>query len=210
MTNLVKDRIETLGFHQTVVGDTRFWPFTENSLVDQCWTNCPARIIRASNKTRGSSDHNIQETIIRVAGTINDPREIILRDKRHLNWEEIKKEAGDIDWSNLLETDNLNAANNIFESEIRGILDAKAPIISRKIYMKNKIWISERCKDEMKVRDSAREKASRSQLPDDWDSYRRSKNLCTRLVKEDKRRHFEQTFKDVKTSGNCTQKSRNS
>ena len=120
MTDLVKNRIETLGFHQTVAGDTRFWPGTVSSLVVQCWTNCPARVVRSTNKTRGSSEHNIQGTFIRVAGTIDNPKEIIFRDKSIMNWEAIKEEAKNINWEELLRTENLDKANQIFESRIRG------------------------------------------------------------------------------------------
>ena len=174
MTDLVKSRIETLGFHQTVEGDTRYWPHAENSLLDQCWTNCPARIVSATNRTRGSSDHNILVTNIRVAGSINNPKEILLRDKRYLDWDIIKSEAEAIDWTELLETENLDLANNIFENKIRGILDSRASVISRKIKVKNKIWICNESKDQLNLRDRAREKASQSQLDTDWEEYRRT------------------------------------
>ena len=52
MTEMVKTRIKTEGFVQTVRGDTRFWPNTTSSLVDQCWTNAPARIMKLYNSPR--------------------------------------------------------------------------------------------------------------------------------------------------------------
>ena len=205
MTDLVKNIIETLGFVQTVRGDTRFWPGADSFLVDQCWTDCPARIVRASNNTRASSDHNVQEVQIRVAGSVNNQKEIILRDKSKMNWDIIKEEASKIDWGELLSCNNLDIVNNIFESNIRDILDRQSPVISRKIKMKNKIWISSESLDEMKVRYAARERAAQTQLPTDWETYRKSKNKCTRLNIADKRRHFEQTFSKVK-SGQDVQK----
>ena len=59
MVNEVKDKLETSGFQQHVTNATRFWRQQEDSCLDQIWSNCPERIIKITNETRGSSDHNI-------------------------------------------------------------------------------------------------------------------------------------------------------
>ena len=59
MTDMMKSRIETLGFQQIVQGDTRFSPNAANYLIDQCWTHTPARILLAKNHDIALSDHNM-------------------------------------------------------------------------------------------------------------------------------------------------------
>ena len=81
MTNILKNRIETEGFHQTIIGDTRFWKDTPSSLIDHCWHNCPGRIMKSENIPEAQSDHNIIRITIRVWGNESTPREIMARDR---------------------------------------------------------------------------------------------------------------------------------
>ena len=48
MVNLVKTRIETIGFQQLVNGVTRCWPNQSDSLIDKIWVNCPDKIAKFS------------------------------------------------------------------------------------------------------------------------------------------------------------------
>ena len=81
MVELGKDRMETQGFNQIIIGETRFWPGTPSSLLDQCWTNCGARIIKAANILKVISDHNMLELEIRIKGSGSANKEILTRDR---------------------------------------------------------------------------------------------------------------------------------
>ena len=52
----------------------------------------------------------------------------------------------------------------------------------------------------MKVRDEARDRAATTQLPEDWETYRRAKNRCTKSLKEIKDDILRKLSKDVKSS----------
>ena len=99
MTDLIKMNLETRGFVQTVEGITRHWPHTTSSLIDHCWTNCPERLLKSSNTTRGSSDHNIQEFSIRINGKDNKIKESIFRDKSKMNEQNLKMKMAAVDWT---------------------------------------------------------------------------------------------------------------
>ena len=47
-------------------------------------------------------------------------------------------------------------------------------------------WLSEECKAEMAVRDTAHKKAVESGLDTDWDSFRQVRNSVTRRVRKEK------------------------
>ena len=79
MTNMVKNTIETLGYHQLIRGATRFWPTQSDSLIDKCWTNCPEKILSASNIRYGASDHNIVEILIKMKGKIGCPKDFFFK-----------------------------------------------------------------------------------------------------------------------------------
>ena len=101
MVDLVKSRIETLGFHQLVEGDTRFWRDTK-SLLDHCWTEVPNRILQSRNEMRTSSDHNMIQFSIRLSASYYKPKEILLRDRINLNIDRFKSNVSNIDLTELL------------------------------------------------------------------------------------------------------------
>ena len=70
MTNMVNNNFETTGFYQIITGATRFWPHKNDSLVDQCWTNCPEKISSNLNLPNGTADHNLIEISIQDKGKI--------------------------------------------------------------------------------------------------------------------------------------------
>ena len=203
MVNLVKEKIETLGFHQMVTGDTRFWRDTK-SLIDQCWTDCPQRLLQSKNEIRASSDHNLIQFLIRISGSNNKPKEAIFRDKSNMNLDRFKSNIANIDWSELLNTQDLNIAYNIFESEMRKYLDMEAPIISRVIKIKNKKWISKNTKDQMKLRDHARDKASTTQLETDWQLYKSLRNSCSKMTRTDKNEYYRKLFNEHEDGHNIS------
>ena len=84
-------------------GDTRFWPNTPSSLVDQVWTNCPMKILYAKNHDVALLDHNLLEIKIRIDGLVDTPKEIIARDFSQFDIKNYQKEISNIDWKSLLE-----------------------------------------------------------------------------------------------------------
>ena len=71
MVNMMKNEVETLGYSQSIVGPTRFWPGQNSSLIDQCWTNSPELLLSSRNLADGTSDHNPIEIMVRLKGKPN-------------------------------------------------------------------------------------------------------------------------------------------
>ena len=153
MVDLIKDRIETQGFCQIVEGDTRFWPHTPSSLIDHIWNNCPARIIHSRNINLALSDHNLLEIKIRLNGSDNKPKVFIARDRSKLDTKQYQELVSKIDWTKLYNSEDINVANDIFEEEIRGILDTLPPVKIKQVKKSNKSWISRETRDKMTLRD---------------------------------------------------------
>ena len=108
MVNTVKNNIEVLGFAQIVTGITRSWPGQASSLLDQVWTNCGTRIVSCRNIVHGASDHNLVELTLRTKGSHKSPREVIKRQRQNFDPESYKRRASEIDWTDVLSTNNLD------------------------------------------------------------------------------------------------------
>ena len=115
MTEMTKQQIELLGFHQLVRGDTRFCPNTVDSLVDHCWMNVPLKAASIRNISRARSDHNLLEVIIRVKGLNHYPKEVLARARGKLDHDVLKKNMEELDWTELFACEDIDLANTIFE-----------------------------------------------------------------------------------------------
>ena len=196
MVEMVKLDLETLGFHQYVNEDTRFWSNQTSSLIDQCWTASPLRLISCRNIVRGSSDHNIIEMVVRIRGKPSHPGEIVSRSRKNMDANTFKEKIAAINWDTMYSMEDLNTANSFFESEILSILDQLAPMKVSQVRGNHKSWITKDSRDLMAARDLARRKAQQSQLPEDWLNYRQLGNCCSAKCKQDKKTHFMNLYKE--------------
>ena len=194
MVNLVKYRIETLGYIQLIKGATRFWPHQDSSLIDKCWVNCQEKIVTSENINYGATDHNIIEIVLKIKGKITTPVELQTRSWKNWDSEKFKNRISNIDWTVLYQQNDISVANHHFVTEILSILNEEAPLSTIQIKNDEKKWISNDSKDKMLIRDQARVTASTTQDPEDWKCYRKLRNACTSSLRADRkadaRKHF--------------------
>ena len=195
MTEKIKNEIEIEGYSQLVTGYTRTWPGQVSSLLDQCWTNCSNRIVSCRNIVRATSDHNLIEVVIRVKGVNSAPREAIRRQRSNFNIEEYRRRITEIDWTDLYETDDIDIGYDLFENNIKSILDDMAPLRKIQLKTKNKCWLSSETKDTIKTRDNIRTEAVEKDDPDLWRQYKILRNKCTSMVRRDKNENFTNLYK---------------
>ena len=168
-------RIETCGFVQLVREPTRFWPQTEDSLIDQIWTNAPNKIVQCSNIVRSVGDHNIVGATMRLKGTQSYPQEVLKRHRKNFSAAQYNTEIENIDWSDLYSEEDPNLAYNIFEETIGKILDNMAPFKVYQVRNHYNSWLTDETKTLMRDRDIAREKARLTKNNQDWTDYKKFK-----------------------------------
>ena len=197
ITNMVKNGPESEGSCQLITEATRFWPNQRPSLIDQVWTNCPQRVISANNVVYGASDHNIIEVMIKFKGKIGGPK--VIRKRKIKNWETdlYRKMVNDIDWSQLYESSDVHRSYGIFEEQIRSILDFLAPMFNVQFRNNYKPWVNDDLKKLMQNRDTLRETARHSGLPEDWNKYKMSRNKCNMSLKKVKTEHLKSVYRKL-------------
>ena len=85
-----------------------------------------------------------------------------------------------------MDESNVDIANSLFEDKILEIMDVEAPMETVQICTKYNNWISRLTKEEMLLRDRARNKAKLTDDLLDWEDYRRRRNACIAMQKKDK------------------------
>ena len=89
-------------------------------------------------------------------------------------------------WCDILEMTDINTANSAFEDRLCAILDQIAPMKVIQTRSHYNCWISDNTKKEMALRNEARERAKMTDDEIDWINFRRKRNLCTNLQRQDK------------------------
>ena len=199
MTEMIQEDIETIGFVQLLTSHTRTGVNQADSLIDHVWTNRSDRVLSYFNDIRGDSDHNligldVSKKDIKTGG-------FIIRRRAWNNFSEARfvQTIKDIDWTDVLEDSNIDTANSRVEERLRDVLNLEAPMINIQMRTRYNKWISPETKQEMLLRDGAKEKARLSQLEVDWIAYRVRRNKCTSLQKLDKSRFLRDTFTRLET-----------
>ena len=212
MVDLIKQQIETLGFYQMVQGATRSWPGVAYSLVDPVWLNCPGRQIYVKNLERAFSDHNLVVVSMRTKNLNEDRHDFWVRDRRNWDPEAYSEEIQKIDWSDLLETTNVDLIYSKFQDKILPVIDKMAPWKAHQARSSSNSWMTDEVRAEMQNRDDLRRRAKVSGSQDDWMEYKRVRNKVVKMLRTTKDKHFASMYDkieeehDIKSLYNLTRK----
>ena len=186
MVEKTKSEIEMSGFTQIVQNFTRSWPGQPNSLIDQCWLNCPNKLQYIKNVPRTFSDHNMLLLSIMMKEICEDSQETWARDRKKWDTEEYKRQVGLIDWTPLIETQNIDIANDYFHSQLSAILDKMAPMRRYQARRSKANWLTQEIKDLMEKRDQLKMIANMSGLQEDSNNFRKCRNKCVTELRKAK------------------------
>ena len=121
----------------------------------------------------------------------------VKRSWKNFNPDRCTQKFKDEDWSSILREENLDVASSILEEKIGRIIDSEAPFKTLQVRKGYHNWITDNTKNEMKLRDKARDKAKNTDLDSDWQQYRLKRNMCTSLQKKDKASYYKSLFQKM-------------
>ena len=102
-----------------------------------------------------------------------------------------------MDWKEILESQDVNEANSLFEEKLGGIMDECAPMKTVQVRSRYNNWIREDTKKEMRMRDAARVTARHTDLDEDWEEFKRLRNSCTVKQRNDKKHHLKAVYSGI-------------
>ena len=151
MVDRTQSEIETKGFIQLVRGFTRTWPGQRDTAVDHIWTNMPNRIVHHSNVVRAGSDHNVVSTMVRLKDRVLCRQEVVKRIRKNMDNQRVKDCMAAVDWTPLLESEDIDFVNHFLESKILEVYNREAPLKKVQIRNLKKNWVREGSKKNVKV-----------------------------------------------------------
>ena len=148
----------------------------------------------------GISDHCL--VFIRREKTHVDrkPRTITTRSFKNFNQEPFLDDLGNLDWSPMLKSTNVDEAAEIFNSNVLGVLDKHAPVVQRRIRIDSPPWFNEELYHAIQERDYLLKLASRCEKGSpEWTRYKRKKNSVIKLKDRLKREYYQKSITDSKS-----------
>ena len=148
----------------------------------------------------GISDHSLV-FLRREKTKINrQPRTITTRSFKNFNQEAFLDDLGNLDWSDMLTSENVDEAADIFNTNVLGVLDRHAPMVERRIRHDSPPWINEILLDAIAERDYLCKIAARSERGSaEWKRYTNKRNAVIKLNSRLKKEYYQKAINDNKS-----------
>ena len=195
MIDETKNEIETENFTQLINTPTRFWANQTESTIDHIWVNRPQMVLDTHNIRRPVADHNLIFINYRTKGTLTNPLEIIKRSLTNFDTKVYNEEIMKIDWEPLYHFREIDPAITFVQEKILQIYDDMAPMKKVQPRKRNSNWVTILTREKMLLKDQKHFSATQSQNSDEWTEYRFLRNLCSKMVKNDRKVHFQKMNK---------------
>ena len=91
-----------------------------------------------------------------------------------------------IDWSAVIELNNVNAAVDYFNTMVTDVFDKHAPRIRKIVKGRPCKWLNRELKKEMHNRDRQLRKARKTNSGNDWTRYKSLRNHCNSIIRKAK------------------------
>ena len=111
---------------------------------------------------------------VRKINTIKyDPRTIECLDYKHYNHSDLCNDIKNINWKPIEEASDVNKALKYFKTKVSKVFDRHAPTIRKKVKERLCKWLIRELKKEVNNQNRQLRKAIKSNLENDWSSYKR-------------------------------------
>ena len=148
----------------------------------------------------GISDHSLV-FIRRERTKVNrQPRIIKTRSFKNFNQDLFLEDLGNLDWSRMMTSENVDEAADIFNSNVLEVLDHHAPMVERRIRHDSPPWVNEVLLNAISERDYLKKIAARSERGSiEWQRYTKKRNSVIKLNNRLKKEYYQKTIDDNKT-----------
>ena len=142
--------------------------------------------------------------------TNNAPKIIKSRQLKNYNKDLFKKDLANADWESIMEIKNIHDMFFEWEKLFISILDKHAPIRQHKVRNKYVPHINAELKRKMTQRDFYKRKHRSSKDPQDWQEYKKLRNIVNREIDKAKKDYFMHKISETKNDVKATWKVLNS
>lgn len=184
----MKHIIMKSGYKQLVKEPTRITPLSA-TLIDYVITNSN-NINYKLHITPKISDHSIISVYLHSCLPSSNFINLKIRSHRHFNAGEFQQKLSNVPWSNS--TANVNELADNLISSIEYTFNEMCPLVEVRVPQKhvNNKWMTAEILRFMKERDNKYKIATQTNIPQDWENYKRARNLVVKNIKMAKNNYY--------------------
>ncbi|CAH2087481.1 unnamed protein product [Euphydryas editha] len=176
---------------------THYFPNSRPSLIDIISVSQPELSVSHGQMTAPFSHHDLIYLAYKVRPPKVRGKILLQRNFKHMDLERLREDVNSIDWSALMSLNNINSMVDSLTAELIRLYDKHAPV--RPVRMKHipAPWLSPEIKRYMAKRDKAKSKNKKHPSVENFDAYKKLRNVCNRLCRDAKRRYIHSTIQDL-------------
>ena len=162
----------------------------------------PHRIRKSGVCHIAISDHSLIYTIRRLVAPRERPR--IIKSRSFKNFDKVLflKDLNEVPWDLIELSDDPNEMWSICKHLLMNVLNAHAPLTTKRVRNLEAPWLSSELRNLMFRRDSLKKRAIKNNSIVCWEAYRKIRNEVNRAIRDKKREYFitniEESRNDIK------------
>ena len=187
----LKSLFSCFDFKQIITEPTRITKDTK-SLIDLIAVNCPVNIRDSGVISSHLSDHELVYCVRKINWKRAPSQIKTFRNYAKYDSKRFSEDLEGVDWNSALSPNGQAASGvdglwNGFKSAFIRVADFHAPVIQKRVRgIENCPWLNKDIKAIMRQRDYFHSKAKKTNLTEDWASYRCFRNRATNCIKKAK------------------------
>ena len=167
----------------TVISEPTCFKSINPTCIDNFLTNKKARFMKTVTFETGVSDHHkLIGTMLRSTFAKGKPKKMFYRCYRNFDNKKFEEELQ----KQLLSVSDFES----FQFAFKVILNQFAPLKQKLIRNNNQPFMTKTLRKAIMKRSKLRNKFNEERNIENWSEYKRQRNLCSNLLKQSKKRHF--------------------
>lgn len=179
---------------------THHFPNCAPSLLDLMIVSSPNNVSYHGQLTATFSYHDLIYLSYRIRVPKLKPQLLYLRNYKGIDLEALQRDASDLDWTPLVENDDIDGKVDCFNATVLALYDQHAPIRRVKVRHNPAPWITLQIKELMARRDKAKSRYKRRPSELNLSYYKSLRNRCSHLCQDAKRRYFQEQLNNRSSS----------
>ena len=198
----IKHIINVNGLKQIIKAPTRITKDSK-TLIDVIATTHEQNIANSITYANSISDHDLVGIVMKKNNRKFTPRRVRKRNFAKYNVTAYKNDLAGQNWDSVYKEQDDNNAWNSFKTVLKAVMDKHAPFTDQKVRGRDCPWLSSEIRSKIHERDYWLKRARKSGKELDWSTYRRLRNVVTRLIRNSKSKYTRNLFREnVNTPNN--------
>lgn len=196
----LRSLVSSVNMHILQLNATHHAPHCNPSLLDLIIVSDPSKVATHGQLSASFSYHDLLFLSYKIRPPKRKSKFLFLRSFKNIDMDRLMEDAGRIDWSPVYDCNDVDSMVSLFNKLVLELYDKHAPLKKVKVKHLPAPWLSDGIKQQMSKRDKAKRRYRRDPTEENWSSYKKLRNRCSRLCRDAKRRHIHNSIKNFNTA----------